>query len=726
ILSEDDLVSVYSIGQNKTNANELIIGTYGKGAFKSSDKGANWNELSVPLNPDATVYSVEYSSNGNVYLASDDGFFFSSDGGSTWNERNNGLPHNKIWNMELFENGASQIIFITLITVGVEGDESSFKGGIYKSEDDGNSWSNISGDLPVMQSDGMFYYYWKFTVNTENPNSIYIGTSVGSPDESASAYEEWGVYKTENGGISWRKTDYNVSEGWMDQSFFDERHALVLSIAPSDTNTIYWGRDWMYKSTDAGNSWKQIYTVKKGDAWTGNGFELMMTEDIAFSPSDPDKIFVGYDDMGPFRSTDGGVSFKPLDSKMDPYDGYDAAKDIFVDPENGDVYLSRYDGVGSALESGFSLGRIYKSVDDGDSFTEISGGFPDGRPDLAIDFSAGTPGNRTLYAASYGNGVFKSTNSGERWFSINEGLSDDAAGAWTIKINPNNNEELFLGINNFGEGGGLYKTTDGGNSWFSLTSFPAYDVLSIEIDNRNIIYCGATENYDWSVSGGLYKSSDGGNSWNEIFDYPRIADIAISPVNPDLLFIVSQPWYDIWLPDVMPGIFKSTDAGENWTNITTDLAHTYALFAKIDPHNPSRLFVGTGGGGLWVNDNVTSVENEINDAPEEFILYQNFPNPFRKGSGGNAATTIDYSIPMLETQNPDKSGQVFAPQRVILKLYDVLGREIATLVNKEQTPGNYSIRFNGQNLSPGVYLYSITVSGVTKKFRQTKKMLLLR
>lgn len=714
IADEEDLVSVYSVGQNPNNPDELIIGTWAKGVYKSEDKGETWTELQIPLSVESTVYAVEYSTNGNVYLASDEGFYFSSDGGSTWTERNNGLPHKKIWNMKLIENNSNPIIYVVLITTGDEGNASSFKGGIYKSEDDGNSWNNISGNLPVMQSDGMLYYYWKFTVNHEKPNSIYIGTSVGSPEESASAYEEWGVYKTENGGSSWRKTDYDVSEGWMDQTFFDERHALVLSIAPSDTNTIYWGRDWMYKSTDAGNSWKQIYTVKKGDAWTGTGFELMMTEDIAFSPSDPDKIFVGYDDMGPFRSTDGGMSFKPLDPKMDPYDGYDAAKDIFVDPENGDIYLSRYDGVGSALESGFSFGRIYKSVDNGETFEDISNGFPDGRPDLAVDFSSGTPGGRTLYSASFGNGIYKSTNSGNNWFSINNGLNEDVAGAWAVKINPNNNAELFLGINNFGEGSGLYKSTDAGETWFRLSSFPAYDVLSIEIDNRNIIYCGATENYDWSVAGGLYKSTDGGDSWEEIFDYPRIADIAINQENPDLLFVVSQPWYDIWLPDVLPGIFRSSDAGENWTIITSDLAHSYVLFAKFNPHNVSQLFVGTGGGGLWVNDNVTSIENEIAGPPESFKLYQNYPNPF------NPVTTIKFSIPSNGT-----SGIYNA----LLKVHDILGQELRTVIDKELSPGTYRANFDGGDFASGVYVYTLQISDKAKNevlYMSSMKMLLLK
>jgi len=708
ILSEDDFANVYSVGQNPNNTNELILGTTGKGLYQSSDKGGNWIKIALPMNDTATVYASEFSSDGNIYLASNDGFYFSDDDGINWQSRNNGLPHKFIWNMKVVESNSDKTLFVSLVTFGNNGNPGSFKGGIYKSTDEGMNWIDINGNLPRMQSDGLFYYYWKFTVNPFEPATIYIGTSVGYPDETLAAFEEWGIYKTNDGGNEWNKIDTNVTEGWMDQSFFDERHALVLSITPADTNRIYWGRDWIYKTTNAGNSWEQIYTQKIGNAWKGNGFELMMTEGIAFSPTDPNKIFVGYDDMGPFRSTDGGVSFKPLDPQMDPYDGYDAAKDIFIDPENGDIYMSRYDGIGSAFTNGYTMGRIYKSTNDGETFVNISNGFSDGRPDLIADFSSGSAGNRTLYATSFSNGVYKSTNSGISWTAINNGLGVDAAGAWKIKMNPNNNTELFLGINNFGGGGALYKSTNAGNSWVKLSSFPAFDILSIEFDKQNnIIYCGATENYDWSIAGGLYKSTNGGSSWEQISDLPRIADIVVNPDDPDMLIIVSQPWYAVWLPDVQPGIFRSTDAGSTWQNITNNLNHVYVLFADINPNNTSQLFVGTGGGGLWVSDNFTIISDETDQMPNKYYLYQNYPNPF------NPNTKIKFIIPSVGTS---------LMKFVQLEVYNILGNKVATLVNEEKPTGEYEVEFDGSALPSGIYFYRIT-SG---SYSETKKMILLR
>lgn len=109
---------------------------------------------------------------------------------------------------------------------------------------------------------------------------------------------------------------------------------------------------------------------------------------------------------------------------------------------------------------------------------------------------------------------------------------------------------------------------------------------------------------------------------------------------------------------------------------------------------------------------VTSVKNELNinekTIPSEFRLEQNYPNPF------NPSTKIEYII----ASDPDKSGK----QSVSLKVYDILGREVTTLINEFQKPGIYNVSFDGSNLSSGIYYYRL----VTGSYSETKKMLLLK
>ncbi|NOX16726.1 MAG: T9SS type A sorting domain-containing protein [Chlorobi bacterium] len=119
-------------------------------------------------------------------------------------------------------------------------------------------------------------------------------------------------------------------------------------------------------------------------------------------------------------------------------------------------------------------------------------------------------------------------------------------------------------------------------------------------------------------------------------------------------------------------------------------------------------------GSLEYFPNKFGIEVEI-DMPTKFELFQNYPNPFFKGSGGNPTTTIKYAIPSLETQD-------IASQLVILKIYDILGREVATLVNENQKPGIYEVDFNASNFPSGIYIYRL-VSG---RFVSSKKLLLVK
>ena len=95
-------------------------------------------------------------------------------------------------------------------------------------------------------------------------------------------------------------------------------------------------------------------------------------------------------------------------------------------------------------------------------------------------------------------------------------------------------------------------------------------------------------------------------------------------------------------------------------------------------------------------------KNKSDRIPKVFAFQQNYPNPF------NPITVINYSLPVDE--------------KVLIKVYDILGREIATLVSEEKLAGVHSVNFDASNLSSGIYFYSIKAG----KFSQTKKMILAK
>jgi len=108
---------------------------------------------------------------------------------------------------------------------------------------------------------------------------------------------------------------------------------------------------------------------------------------------------------------------------------------------------------------------------------------------------------------------------------------------------------------------------------------------------------------------------------------------------------------------------------------------------------------------------ISSGENEI--LPIKFSLAQNYPNPF------NPTTKIKYSIPSTGTSSLSTSGGM---KLVQLKVYDILGNEVATLVNEEKPAGEYEVEFNASKLPSGIYFYRLKAGN----FIQTKKMILIK
>ncbi len=158
--------------------------------------------------------------------------------------------------------------------------------------------------------------------------------------------------------------------------------------------------------------------------------------------------------------------------------------------------------------------------------------------------------------------------------------------------------------------------------------------------------------------------------------------------------------------------------GEPFTanlNETVTLSHT---FANNNDWNTNNLKVAvyiqsSSGKEVYQSEiidynsfTVTGLEEE-NNLPTEFALEQNYPNPF------NPSTTIKYSIPAIKNRSA---------VAVRLKVYDVLGREVATLVNGKQAPGNYSATFNASGVPSGIYFYKLTAGN----FSQVRKMIFVK
>lgn len=251
----------------------------------------------------------------------------------------------------------------------------------------------------------------------------------------------------------------------------------------------------------------------------------------------------------------------------------------------------------------------------------------------------------------------------------------------------------------------LYSSTNRGRDWDSIFTAGVSYLHYVEESPYNMIAVGdtiivgvQTSTFDTSSNIGIFRSTNHGVSWSHVYAGKRVVGVAESNVSPNTLFAASEA-----------GILRSTDWGATWAAYNNALPTTRLTSLLISPYSDT-MFVSTETHGvLKVWQFLTDVAEE-NVPPARFELMQNYPNPF------NASTKIKFEVGGSGTSA--SSVEPF----VSLKVYDLLGREVATLVNEVMGPGRYERLFNADGLASGVYLYQLQAGG----FVQTRKLLLVR
>jgi len=278
---------------------------------------------------------------------------------------------------------------------------------------------------------------------------------------------------------------------------------------------------------------------------------------------------------------------------------------------------------------------------------------------FAGDNSYGSAGS--IYAT--GIHIAKSTNFGVTWTS---GPSADAVFDGGISfIDPAN----IYGWTGGGEisplvEGWTHQTTDGGITWGPRQFTTPYPIRSVKFYNQDTGICMGGDVYDTSSNrGGIYSTTNGGTNWN--FDISTGAEM----LSTDTKFVASDTTRYIWVVGMLPNSYAGV---------------CYEAIAR----------------------NLVGIKQVSSEVPKAFTLYQNYPNPF------NPTTVIKFSIP---------AGDAYM-RPVQLRIYDILGREVANLVNQNLNPGSYEINFNAANLTSGVYFYKLTAGNIV----EVKKMMLIK
>jgi photosystem II stability/assembly factor-like uncharacterized protein len=525
------------------------------------------------------------------------------------------------------------------------------------------------------------------------------------------------ILSTSNGGNNWERQTTNYTTPLLSISFCDESNGWAVG----DYGIIL-------KTTNQGNDWSRVYNDTSINIRNFKVQCISPTTTIVLRDSNTGDF---HQETKIWKTANGGETWEDIS----PYENdFSFIKDIsFTSLENGWAC-----GVGGN-PNGY---QIHRTTDGGGSWYTKHFNSP------------------TLWSMQ--KILFK--NSTEGWATDWDTLyyTSDGGEIWNVSGVPNFNDLTDLVM--FGSIGyasrligKIEKTTDYGNSWNEQSTAPANFVTDIEFINENI---------GWAVgwNGMIYKTTNGGvtslNEDNQITaKYNKILvdsvahiyalDAALSKVYSDdvdsnglsdnwkmdyssstlnkvyhfivysdsVQFIDSSQVLDgssiipiIWIDSDSLMTIANNNGGRDFISKNPNCLIEASLIFYLVPPFITNWFVDYTGTDttftIKINaengEIITSIFDKYEVKPDDFIIYQNYPNPF------NPSTKIKFVIPKSSFVN--------------LKVYDVLGREVATLVNEEKSVGEYEVEFDGSNLSSGIYFYVLNFGDKTlsKKMCLTK------
>lgn len=647
--------ATYKIAAGATvSTSGTILLVEGSDVYRSTDDGSSWSKVSSMVNTGRVVFT----SNGTTFFACRiPGFgsaeiLRSTDNGATWIPAQSGLPTSAgLYALVTNQNGH--------VFAG-----STFN-GVYRSTDNGSSWTQINSGLTAFGSTMVL------SIVASTNSTLFIGTSAG-------------IYRSTNNGDSWSSSNSGIPSGIS---------ASALGVAPNGTIVAAMSDGSIYRSTTSGNGWTKV-----GNPPGPGGFW-----NVAFLQTG--ELFATTDQRGVFRSTDDGTTWQAANSGLRGFVitslGIAPDGSILAGTHRGTIYRSTDNGTtwslgdGSYFQAGktfmvHSSGTIYtagggtvlRSTNNGISWSALpsTGSFL-GPNVFAAGAGSGVVINNlgTLFGSVYGLGLYQSTNGGTSWNKVSA-VTDP----YIHSLIMHTNGSIFLGA------GGVWRSTDGGTTWSKLTALPNVNTYTIAGRTDGSIFVG-------TLGSGVFRSTNNGESWTAVSNgIPTTGNNIVNNIssiafNSSGIYLATQS-----------GVYRSTNNGDSWTTVNSGLPSSPAeLICYSIVSKPSgELFVATADGRVYRTGALTAVAHQETVVPSTFSLSQNYPNPF------NPSTTIAFDIPSAGV--------------VSLTVFDLLGRQVTTLVNDHLQPGQYQTTWNATGMPSGVYLYRLQAGG----FVQTRKLIL--
>ncbi len=572
----------------------------------------------IDISPTLTSPSVKWltfgiAPDGRIFIFGSDGnnkYAAYSDDESTWTEFSIGINGVIGPDVDFGGDSASYSVYTSTIysnNKGVSGSWDSFgsPGGFETHPNDGSVFVDSLNNNVVL-----------ITTDQGIGVSVDGGPTIFEIDDGVEAVQVSDFDMTDTKSTGWlssksgirKVSNYLTSPAWSNAIFPNGDGSPYYSVAmnPLDTNTVYAGNVRVYKTTDDGSTWMQVFTPESSPySFGGFGIKCLALEVF---PDDPNIVFAGFevadaDKGGLFYTTDGGTTWDQILLEATSIGPDVDVTDIIFNEEGSDTvaYVSVIYDLSSP--QGWSVYKLTKSGSTWTPAKDMTGsGTSTGSSIVVTVWDLTLSSTRdTVYAAG--------TDAG-----INEPH---------VYYKPLNTSGLWTPLTSSG---------------FSTSSTREATAITVGADT---VFAAVDNEIYYYIMGSS-------SSWNLGYAYPKGIRINVL-------------YYDELL-------------------VGTDLG-----------------FYGHSG------VLVTGVKKEeLKTVPDEFALEQNYPNPF------NPSTTISYILPRQSN--------------VSLKIYNILGKEIAELINENQTAGKYSVNFDASSLSSGIYFYTLKTGA--KSF--TRKMMLLK
>ncbi|MCB2205440.1 T9SS type A sorting domain-containing protein [bacterium] len=673
----------------------------GIGVLRSADGGDNWELLPWSGNSAVHRIALHPHSSDTLLVATRDNLYKSTDGGQNWGNVLSGVISDVVYKPD---NPG-------IVYAAVGNDYGGSANGIYVSYTGGSrfSWQKLATNFAPGDSCGRIV----MSIPTSDPDRIYAAVAANRnrlPDSDA---DFKGIFVSHDAGQTWERKLSAISNGFTrGQAYYD----LTIAASPTQPDVVMLGGIDMYRSTNGGEGFsKQSRWELRVVDPNSPAYVHADQHHIAFKPDDPNTFIVG-NDGGVFISTNRGDTWEARNEGLATVQFYGIA----YAPSNPSLlYGGTQDNSNMRQKSPGETEWVYVGSGDG------------GR--IAVD-----PQNSNLMYFCMNSTPFRTFDGGTLMEPLTSGLAGYRFNWIRPMVLDPDGERLYTATNEVHR----LSPASSATSWLTITvnSLTNGIITDLEIPELNSRFMYASTStgevyfcrnlialdtewegegnglpgrwvtdihVDWGQlytvyacvsgygTGHAFKSTDGGDNWTDISgDLPNIPANTIIPsrVDSNTVFLATDL-----------GVWYTTNGGTNWKQYGNGLPNVVCYDMRLTPEN--RLVVGTYGRGMWSTDGLVSIDAP-RQQPEAFSLAPNYPNPF--GPGIAETTTLRFNL-----QNTAE---------VTLQVYDAAGKLVATPAQGSYQAGSHTASFHAGTLPAGSY-FAVLRSGNSSV---TRKMLIIR